>query len=527
MKNKLVFFCLLLCTFSQLKAQTVIPLYEGKAPGSESWNWTQKETDDNPYHERILYNIVDPALVVYLPPPSAAVGTAVIIAPGGGFYTIGVNHEAADMAKWFTDRGIAAFVLRYRLIHSETDKPLEALRPLMQNLTLFEKKVASVADLAINDGLKAVAYVRSHADEFNISPERIGMMGFSAGGTVTMGTVYRSNAQNRPNFAMPIYPYMNLLKNEKVPADAPPLFICAATNDDLGIAKQSTALYESWIRADRPVEMHLYETGNHGFALRKQQMPVDNWTGQLNDWLDQHGWLWPFKPTGFYATSTPEKSKQLRKDEADRLKTDWAFQKRYADENSKLPALKPGENRVVFLGSSRIENWKKFDPQFFEQNPAYLNRGVSGQTTPQMLLRFRQDVIALKPAVVVFSGGSNDIAQNTGPTTLEAIAGNVETMILLAKANDIRVVLCAEMPVYEYPWRPGLQPADKIVALNQLYKALADKHQITYTDLYSPMVDERKGLKKEYQNDEVHPNQAGYRVLEPLVQNAIVTTLSR
>lgn len=512
---------------NKLHAQRVIPLYEGKPTGSENWNWEQKETDKNPYHVKVLYNITEPALVAYLPTPDLAKGTAVIIAPGGGFHIVGIDYEAADVAKWFNAKGVAAFVLRYRLKKCETDSPFEEVQPLMNNLDLFEEKVASVANLAIQDGLKAVEYVRSHAAEYNISPQRVGMMGFSAGGTVTMGTVYRSNAQNKPDFAIPIYPYLNLLKNEKIPADAPPIFMCTATNDDLGIAKQNSDWYSTWVKEHKQVEMHLYETGNHGFALRKQGMPVDSWTDRLEEWLDQHGWLWPVNPKGFYAAFTPEQAKKLRKEEADRLKTDWAYTKRYAEENSKLTAPKVEEKRVVFLGSSRIENWKKFNPDFFNSNPNYLNRGVSGQTSSQMLLRFREDVIHLKPALVVFSGGSNDIAQNTGPTTLEAISGNVESMILLAKAHNIKFIMCSEMPTNTYPWNPKIQPAEQIIELNKLYKALADKYKLTFVDTYTVLADEQKGLKKEYQQDPVHPNKAGYLLLEPLVQKAVKSTLNR
>ena len=222
---------------------------------------------------------------------------------------------------------------------------------------------------------------------------------------------------------------------------------------------------------------------------------------------------------------TPEQLAEIRKAEAERLKTDWAYLGRYASENSLLGTPQPNEKRVVFLGSSRIENWKKLDSTFFTNG--YINRGVSGQTSPQMLLRFRQDVINLKPAAVVFSGGSNDIAQNTGPTTLEAIAGNVETMILLAKANRIKFILCAEMPTNSYPWNPKIQPADQIIELNKLYKSLAEKYKLTFVDTYSPLADEQKGLKKEYQQDPVHPNKTGYLVLEPLVQKAIQSTLKK
>lgn len=520
--QKLSFILCFSIVFNQLNAQKTIPLYEGKAPGSENWNWDQKEVYYPAYNAKLLYNISKPTLVEYLPPSSTALGTAVIVAPGGGYRTIGIDHEAADIAKWLNSKGITAFVLRYRLLHCETDDPISEVRALEGNRKKLDSINAPVMNLAIADGLKAVEYVRTHANEYNISPQRIGMLGFSAGATITMGTVYRANnSVNRPDFAAPIYLNINNLKNELVPADAPPLFISAASNDELIPATHSSDLYNSWITAKKSAELHIYEKGGHGFGSRIQNLPADTWKERFEEWLDQHGWLWPVSPKGFYAAFTPEQAKKLRKDEADRLKTDWAFTQRYADENSKLSASKTDEKRVVFLGSSRIENWKKYSPEFFTENPNYLNRGVSGQTSPQMLLRFREDVINLKPAAVVFSGGSNDIAQNTGPTTLNAIAGNVEAMILLAKAHNIQFIMCSEMPTNTYPWNPKVQPAEQIIELNKMYKVLADKYNLTFVDTYTGLVDEQKGLKKEYQQDPVHPNKAGYLVLEPLVKKAI------
>ena len=204
----------------------------------------------------------------------------------------------------------------------------------------------------------------------------------------------------------------------------------------------------------------------------------------------------------------------------DPLRTDWANLKRYASENKALKPAASTEQRVVFMGNSITEGWLKTDSSFFMNNP-YVNRGISGQTTPQMLLRFRQDVIDLKPKVVVILAGINDIAENTGPTTLEAIFGNIVSMAELAKANNIRVVLCSVLPAYAFPWRPALQPVDKVVALNQMIKAYAVKEKLPYVDYFSAMADERKGLDKRYTNDEVHPTLAGYKVMEPQVEKGI------
>ena len=157
----------------------------------------------------------------------------------------------------------------------------------------------------------------------------------------------------------------------------------------------------------------------------------------------------------------------------------------------------------------------------------YVNRGISGQTTPQMLVRFRADVIGLKPAVVVILAGTNDIAGNTGPSTIEMIMDNIVSMTELAQANGIKVVLSSVLPVFDYPWKPGLNPAEKIAALNKFIKNYADKNGIVYLDYYSSMVDERKGLKDEYTSDGVHPNEAGYKVMEPLAEEAIEKVLNQ
>ncbi len=199
---------------------------------------------------------------------------------------------------------------------------------------------------------------------------------------------------------------------------------------------------------------------------------------------------------------------------------DWAGLQRYQKANADLPAPKSGENRVVFFGNSITEAWAPHFNSMFPGKP-YVGRGISGQTTPQLLVRFRQDVIALKPKVVVILAGTNDIAGNTGPSTLEMIQDNLASMVESAKANGIGVVLSSVLPVYEYRWRPGLEPAPKIIALNRWIADYARRSGLAYVDYHSAMVDQRGGLKVELGPDGVHPNEAGYRVMAPLVEQAI------
>jgi len=207
-----------------------------------------------------------------------------------------------------------------------------------------------------------------------------------------------------------------------------------------------------------------------------------------------------------------------------RLHNDWAYLERYRQANASLPAPAAGENRVVFYGNSITEGWAKYFDSEFPGKP-YIGRGISGQTTPQMLVRFRQDVVALHPKVVVILAGTNDIAGNTGPSSLEMIEDNIASMAEIAKANDIRVVLSSVLPVYDYPWRKGLEPAPKIVALNAWMRSYAAAHGAIYLDYHSAMADERQGLQAALTYDGVHPNEAGYRVMAPLAERAIEDAL--
>ena len=210
----------------------------------------------------------------------------------------------------------------------------------------------------------------------------------------------------------------------------------------------------------------------------------------------------------------------------ERERNDWPNFARYQEANAKLGDPAPGETRVVFMGNSITDAWAKRFATDFPGKP-YIGRGISGQTTPQMLVRFRQDVIALKPKVVVILAGINDIAGNTGPSTQEMIADNIMGMTELAKANGIRVVLSSVLPAYDFPWRRGMNPAPKVIALNRWIKAYAQGAGVVYLDYHTRMADARGGLSPELAFDGVHPTAAGYQIMAPMAEAAIQEALRR
>jgi len=224
------------------------------------------------------------------------------------------------------------------------------------------------------------------------------------------------------------------------------------------------------------------------------------------------------------AQPTAEEARRLAQE--DKLHNDWPDLHKYREANAKLSPPLKNENRVVFFGNSITEGWAPHFATMFPGKP-YVGRGISGQTTPQMLVRFRQDVIDLKPKVVVILAGTNDIAGNTGPSTVEMIEDNIASMAELAKANGIVPVLSSVLPVFDYPWRPGLEPAPKIIALNKWMKDYARAHGAVYLDYHSAMSDDKGGMRAGLASDGVHPTEAGYQVMAPLVEAAIKKALRK
>ncbi len=227
--------------------------------------------------------------------------------------------------------------------------------------------------------------------------------------------------------------------------------------------------------------------------------------------------------------AVPQDEAAVRKayDAAQKRLQDWPALARYHADNAKVTPPASGENQVVFMGDSITDGWGRTRGKFFPGKP-YINRGISGQTTPQMLIRFRPDVVALQPKVVVILAGTNDLAGNTGPSTLEMIEDNLVSMAELAKTNGIKVVLSSVMPVCDYI-RPQTErrPPEKIIALNAWIKSYAEKNGFVYLDYYTPMLDDKGMLQKDLTGDGLHPNEAGYEVMGPLAEKAIAKALQQ
>jgi len=263
---------------------TEIPLYEGIAPGSESW--VQVETDgvmDSGLH--VVRNVVRPTLTPFLPERRVGVSPtsgapAVIIAPGGAWHFLAWDHEGIQVAEWLRDRGIAAFILKYRLLPTDDTFPRDYEARMAAAGPNFMQSLAPYLPLISADAQQAIRLVRSRAEEWGIVPGKVGIMGFSAGGTVTSLATLQYDASSRPDFAAPIY---GAGAPGAVPADAPPLFIAVA-NDD-GLAPHSLEMYQRWQSAGKEVELHVYARGGHGFGMNKTGLPAEGWIERFYEWL--------------------------------------------------------------------------------------------------------------------------------------------------------------------------------------------------------------------------------------------------
>lgn len=267
----------------------VMRLWPGKAPGSE--NWTQQETVGNLFGQRIVRNVVDPTLTAYFAPAGKANGTAMIVAPGGGFHMLEIDNEGVDVAHYLNALGISAFVLRYRLTKTDAGffpgmmkkiKTPGGMQPILDEMT----------PLITADGQQSIRIVRSHAAQWGIDPHRIGMIGFSAGGYLTLSLTLHHDAASAPDFVAPMYALAPAELSSK--PDAIPMFLACADDDPLvPPVANSVRVYETWHRAGIQVELHVFAKGGHGFGIRKQNQPSDAWPELFEHWLAAQGYLSP------------------------------------------------------------------------------------------------------------------------------------------------------------------------------------------------------------------------------------------
>lgn len=262
-------------------AQEVIELPHEKAPDI-TWENDEKQYYSDIWDNEVVTNVSVPTMTVYR--PENPNGTAVIVAPGGGLYALSIQSEGTAVAEWLSKKGITAFVLKYRLVPTGEDGVKEITDEGASRPERIGERVAPVMPFSVADGLSAVAHVRENAAEFAINPDKIGFMGFSAGGAVTMGVAYNYKDADRPNFIVPIYPWTAAYPVQAAPGDAPALFIVCATDDPLGLAKGSIELYSSWLEAGQTPALHMYAKGGHGFGMKPQGLPSDDWIQRFYDW---------------------------------------------------------------------------------------------------------------------------------------------------------------------------------------------------------------------------------------------------
>lgn len=280
--------------FASVNAQETIPLWEGKAPGSEDWDY-QEKTSSFPGGGSIVQNVVNPAITAYLPDPSIANGAAIIVCPGGAFRMLSLDGEGKDVAMWLNKQGFAAFVLKYRLLKtgdSERMAPMDlskvrlSLKYANANPAPDNHELNNVIRLATSDGQQAIRLVRRNAEKWRIDPSKIGIMGFSAGGGVAVGTALLDDPEGYPDFVVSLYgPSM---VDVHVPENAPPLFIAVAANHK-PVSMGCVALYSLWSEAGKSAELHVFSKGTGPFGIRLQGLPSDAWPDLFLKWVRGEG----------------------------------------------------------------------------------------------------------------------------------------------------------------------------------------------------------------------------------------------
>ena len=277
---------------SSIYAQNMIPIPHETSENT-TWVGEEKEYFSDIWQTPVVTNVSVPTMELFQ--PENPNGVSVIIAPGGGLYALSIESEGTAVAKWLNKKGITAFVLKYRLVPTGEDGVKEISEEGATNPQRIGQRVAPVMPLSIADGLSAITYVRSNASNLKLDPNKIGFMGFSAGGAVTMGVTYNYGEANRPDFIVPVYPWTTVLPVQPAPKNAPPMLVICASDDPLGLASGSVELYSSWLKIQKPVGLHMYAKGGHGFGMKKQGLPSDDWIQLFYDWAVAENIVTPSK----------------------------------------------------------------------------------------------------------------------------------------------------------------------------------------------------------------------------------------
>jgi len=263
--------------------QHTIQLYNGAAPKSENWTWDEKVFID--HNSKLIYDVSHPSVEVFFPPDSLRNGTSIIVCPGGGFCLLEIENEGQNIARWLNTKGITAFVLKYRVMKTQTDNPQKEMFAKAMDIQKLAVEADPVIKMAIEDIFTAMTKIKSDSSHLKINPKKVGIIGFSAGATLATALAYNYDKKTKPAFVAVLYPWTTPVKKRVVQNDAPPLFIAAASDDQLGFNIGSAELYLAWVNNNRSAELHLYSKGGHGFVAFKSGDPVDSWDDRFVDWL--------------------------------------------------------------------------------------------------------------------------------------------------------------------------------------------------------------------------------------------------
>lgn len=277
MKNFILVILALLSLQASISQRIELPAVNNSGL---SWEGPAREYFSSDWKTQVVTNVSKPSMEVFTPDPAIANGSSVIIAPGGGLFALAIEKEGNQVAKWLNSKGITAFVLRYRLLPTGEN----GIAEVMKQWDSIYKIVGPVLPLSVIDGRNAVSFVRKNAQKWNLLPDRIGLMGFSAGGALTMGVALNADDDSRPDFIVPVYPWMPVIGDYEVAGETPPMFLVCASDDELLLAADSIELYSRWTAGGGKSELHMYARGGHGFGMDQKGLPSDNWINRFYEW---------------------------------------------------------------------------------------------------------------------------------------------------------------------------------------------------------------------------------------------------